>query len=177
MQNSLPLMQPEEELVWSLFSETGIALTNVNLAFSHPNSDQTKLRALRSSIFETNNTLQEQLRFLIQTLPHKSPPPHEDGQDCLEKAVRLIQEASQYIKPANIPNSESTLECVNGKWTRTYGGQPLDVAGKRSTAVGRLKRDYDLQVSNILRLELERNSLQLQVLVLENRIRLLSGKR
>lgn len=170
-------MQPEEELVWSLYIETGIALTNVNLALSHPNADQTKLRALRSSLFQTNNTLQEQLRFLIQALPHKSSPPHKDGQDCLEKAVRLIHEASMYTKPPNIPNSESTLECVNGKWTRTYGGQPLDVAGQRTTAVGRLKRDYDSQVLNILRLELERNSLQLQVLVLENRIRLLLGKR
>lgn len=166
-----------EKFLWFLLSEVEVTLFRVTSTFQRSTSPEsndtlneycTKLKAAKSN-------LQQALRAILSEQ-------NSDFSFCAEEidnTRELIQQAVSFEelvstetprKEAGADNSEKSLRMVGGKWTQTFANHSVDPKEKLTTAVGRLKRDYDQQVMNILLLERERNELEVRVIDLENQL-------
>lgn len=171
-----------EKFLWFLLSEVEITLYRVTSALqrsstsaqsSHTlNEHCTRLRAAKSNLQQGLRKIFSNRDSDISFLPEDI----DDIRDIIQQAVSLEELASTeaFAKEASYDYTElheaKSLRVVGGKWTQTLANHCVDPKDKLTTAVGRLKRDYDMQVKNILLLEKERNALEVRILDLENKL-------
>lgn len=176
------MVSMDENLLWLLLSEIDVLLYRLNLSLKETNNGQAKDKLLQlvASLTAEKSALKNQLHFCIchqHTLPIEQLGSSID--ECTSDAKIVIKEATNFLQMENFKSEKQhlprkddalTLRVVNGKWVQTYGNHVVESVEGQTTAVGRLKRDFDRQVKNILLLEKERNDLQCQVLVLQKQL-------
>lgn len=171
-----------ENFLWFLLSEVEIILYRVTSALQRPSTSFKSNNALNEHCVKlraAKSKLQQGLREILANQDVDTsfgPEDFDDTRELLQQAISLEEltstEASRrepevYDSP---PQTEKSLRMVGGKWTQMFANHSMDPKEKLTTAVGRLKRDYDQQVRNILLLERERNQLEVKVMSLENQL-------
>lgn len=167
-----------EKKLWFSLLEVDILIYRINEALKNNDGNKDQLVDLRQVLDDTSLELKTQLRCVLQDAAleyQEDDGTTETTEAIIKEAKRVLDHANNewYSKEIAVKTPEKKIQNVNGKWTPVFADQPLDP----TTPVGRLVRDYERQLKNILSLEKERNLFQLKAISLESKLKEIKGNK